>query len=376
MTPRLSRRCLIAAGLSTPLAGCGNPRREPAMSPVPVRIEVVAGGLDHPWALAFLPDGDLLVTERPGAMKRISQGKARAIAGVPPVLAEGQGGLFEVLPAPDFARTGRLFLTYAQGSVGANGTRLAVARLDGDRLRDLTPLWTASPTKRGAVHFGGRLVQLPDGTLLMTTGDGFDFREQAQRIESPLGKTIRVTETGQPAPGNPFARGPGVAPFVYTLGHRNPQGLAHDPVRGLVYQTEHGPRGGDEVNLLVRGGNFGWPVATRGMDYSGATISPFRSYRGMRDPMMDWTPSIAPSGLAVYRGTLFPEWNGDLFAGALVNRELRRIRLSPDGREVEGEERVAPQLGARVRDVRTGPDGALWLLTDEAPGQVVRLVRA
>lgn len=375
MTPALTRRALMAAGLALPVAGCGRARRAPPVSTVPLRIEVVAGGLARPWGLAFLPDGSLLVTEKPGGLKRIVRGKASDVRGVPPVLSDGQGGLFDVLPAPDFATTGRLFLTLAHGTARANGTRLVAARLDGDRLRDLSPLWTAAPTKRGAVHFGGRLVLLPDSSLLLTTGDGFDFREQAQRLDSPLGKTMRLTQAGAAAPGNPFAGREGALPEIWTLGHRNPQGLVHDAVRGRTYLSEHGPRGGDEVNLLSAGGNFGWPVATHGMDYSGATISPFTSYPGMIDPAHVWTPSIAPSGLAVLRGSMFPEWEGDLFAGALVDREVRRLKLSPDGSEVLGEERIAPQLGARVRDVRSGPDGALWLLTDETPGQVIRLVR-
>lgn len=375
MTLELSRRALVAAGLVVPIAGCSRARPVPPVSTVPVRIELVAGGLARPWGLAFLPDGDLLVTEKPGGLKRIARGKAVSIRGLPPVLSEGQGGLFDVLPAPDFGQTGRLFLTLAHGSTRANGTRLVAARLDGDRLRDLSPLWTATPSKRGAVHFGGRLLLLPDGTLLLTTGDGFDFREQAQRTDSPLGKTVRLTQDGAPAPGNPLAGTEGALPEIWTLGHRNPQGLVHDAVRGRTFLSEHGPRGGDEVNLLARGSNFGWPVATRGMDYSGATISPFTSYPGMIDPLHSWTPSIAPSGLAVLRGAMFPEWDGDLFAGALVDRELRRLRLSADGTQVLGEERVAPQLKARVRDVRSGPDGALWLLTDETPGQVLRLVR-
>ena len=361
MNLSLSRRRMLAlagTGLAAPLLGCSRADRKPPASSLPVRIEVVAGGLARPWSLAFLPDGSLLVTEKSGSMKRVAGGKARPVAGVPSVMAEGQGGLFDVVLAPDFATTGRLFLTLAQGSVAANGTRLVAARLDGDRLRDVTPLWTATPAKRGAVHFGGRLLLLPDGTLLLTTGDGFDFREEAQRASSPLGKTIRLTQAGEPAPGNPAA-GPEALPEVWTLGHRNPQGLARDPLSGRIYLSEHGPRGGDEVNLLSAGENYGWPVATRGMDYSGATISPFRSYPGMIDPVHVWTPSIAPSGLAVCRGTLFPEWEGDLFSGALVDRELRRLRLSADGARVLGEERVAPGLGARVRDVRVGPDGAL-----------------
>jgi glucose/arabinose dehydrogenase len=369
----MSRRHLLGASgaaLAFP-ARAFTSAAPPPVSPVPTAVEVIAGALDRPWGLAFLPEGGALVTEKGGTLKRIAGGRITPITGVPPVMAEGQGGLFDVLPHPDFASNGLIYLSFAHGSARANGTRLALAWLDGDRLRDVTPLWTADPLKRGPVHFGGRMVLLPDRTLLLSTGDGFDFREQAQRLESPLGKVMRLTLGGKPAPGNPFAD----APAVFSRGHRNPQGLAFDPVRRHVYATEHGPRGGDEVNLIASGRNYGWPVATRGRDYSGATISPFRSYEGMAEPLLDWTPSIAPSGLAVYRGRLFPEWSGDLIAGALVNRELRRVQLNAAGTEVLREERVLPSLGARVRDVRVAPDGALWLLTDETPGQLLRVVR-
>jgi glucose/arabinose dehydrogenase len=373
MTFTLARRQVllgVGAALGGP-ARAFHSTRPPAPSPVAVAVEVVAGGLARPWGLAFLPDGSALVTEKAGVLKRIAGGRITPIAGVPPVMSEGQGGLFDVLPHPDFASNSLIYLSYAHGTRRANGTRLALAWLDGATLRDVTPLWTADPLKRGPVHFGGRMALLPDRTLLLTTGDGFDFREQAQVTSSPLGKVMRLTLGGKPAPGNPFPENPA----VFSKGHRNPQGLAFDPVRGQVYATEHGPRGGDEVNRLASGGNYGWPVATRGRDYSGATISPFRSYEGMAEPLLDWTPSIAPSGLAVYRGPIFPQWSGDLLAGALVNREVRRVQLNAAGTEVLREERILPSLGARVRDVRVAPDGALWLLTDETPGQVLRVVR-
>ncbi|WP_194744321.1 PQQ-dependent sugar dehydrogenase [Thermaurantiacus tibetensis] len=340
-----------------------------------LRTEVVAGGLDHPWSIAFLPDGSALVTERAGGLVRIAGGRVMRIRGVPRVLTGGQGGLFDVRPHPRFAENRLVYLSYAHGSPRANGTRLARARLEGDRLVGLEVLWTATPAKRGLVHYGGRFLFLPDGTILLTTGDGFDFREDAQRRTSPLGKVMRLTEAGRPAPDNPFAGTEGALPEIWTLGHRNPQGLAFDAVRGLVYAHEHGPRGGDEVNILVPGRNYGWPVATRGRDYSGATISPYRRYPGMEEPLLDWTPSIAPSGLAVYRGAMFPEWTGDLLVGALVDREVRRVRLSPDGRQVLGQESLLKAAGARIRDVAVAPDGAVWLATDAPDGQVLRVSR-
>ncbi len=347
----------------------------PATAAVPTRVEVVASGLDHPWSLAFLPGGAVLVTERNGGLRRIEGGRMMRIAGVPKVLNEGQGGLFDVLPHPEFARNRLIYLSYAHGSTKANGTRIARARLNGNSLADVTPIFTVSPLKKGPVHYGGRMAFLPDGTLLMTTGDGFDYREQAQRLESGLGKIIRITADGKVPPGNPFAALTKAQSATYSRGHRNPQGLAFDPVRRVLFAHEHGPKGGDEVNIISAGGNYGWPVATHGMDYSGATISPFRTYKGMKDPLVVWAPSIAPSGLAVYRGAMFPEWNGDLLVGALVDREVRRVRLSADGRLV-GQESLFRQVGARIRDVRVAPDGAVWLTTDDPAGQVLRVSRA
>lgn len=342
---------------------------------VPVlKTQVMASGLDHPWSVAFLPGGGVLVTERNGGLRRIENGRVSRVTGVPPVFHEGQGGLFDVLPHPDFQQNGLVFLSYAHGTRAANGTRVARAKLVGDSLIEVTPIYTATPLKRGPVHFGGRMLLLPDRTLLLTTGDGFDFREQAQRLDSPLGKVMRITLDGKVPAGNPFVAQPTAQGAIWTRGHRNPQGLAYDPVRNLVFQHEHGPRGGDEVNVLKAGANYGWPVASKGLDYSGATISPYRTYKGMEDGLLVWVPSIAPSGLAVYRGPMFPEWNGDLLVGALVDREVRRVRLSPDGK-VLGQESLLKELGARIRDVRVAPDGSLWVTTDDPAGKVIRVSR-
>ncbi len=339
------------------------------------RVEVVASNLNHPWSLAFLPDGGVLATERNGGLRRIAGGKVTRIQGVPPVFEAGQGGLFDVLLHPDFATNKTLFLSYAHGSKAANGTRVARARLEGDRLADVTVIYTATPLKKGPVHFGGRMAFLPDGTLLLTTGDGFDFREQAQRKDSPLGKIMRITTDGEVPRDNPFVTDAKAQSAIFTFGHRNPQGLAHDPVRGIIFAHEHGPKGGDEVNILKPGANYGWPVATHGMDYSGATISPYTEYAGMAQPLLHWTPSIAPSGMAVYRGAMFPEWDGDLLVGALVDKAVRHVRLSADGRTVEGQDWLFREVGARIRDVRVAPDGSVWLTTDDPAGQVLRVTR-
>lgn len=349
-------------------------RPETASPSVATRVEVVASGLNHPWSLAFLPDGSVLVTERNGGLWRIRNGRMTRIDGVPPVLNAGQGGLFDVLPDPDFERTGVIYLSYAHGTRRANGTRVARAALAGDRIVGLDVLYTATPLKRGAVHFGGRMLFLPDKTLLLTTGDGFDLREKAQDLGSPLGKILRLDRHGRVPMDNPMARRTDALGAIWSYGHRNPQGLAWDPVRRVVYAHEHGPRGGDEVNLIVATGNYGWPIATHGLDYSGATISPFTEYKGMAGPLLHWTPSIAPSGLAVYRGAMFPEWDGDLLVGALVTREVRRVRLSPEG-NVLGQESLFRHLGERIRDVRVAPDGAVWLTTDSPEGKVLRVSR-
>lgn len=351
----------------------GLPTVAPAAAPE-LEVAVVARGLNHPWSLAFLPDGGVLVTERAGRLRLLKDGEVRTIEGVPPVLAEGQGGLFDVLLHPRFPENRLVYLSYAAGDRRANGTRVAVARLEGDRLANLRIIWSAVPAKRGSVHFGGRMAWLPDGTLLVTTGDGFDRREDAQRLSSPLGKIIRIADNGGAPGDNPFAKEARALPTIWSLGHRNPQGLAYDPVRSAVFSHEHGPRGGDEVNRIEAGANFGWPIATHGRDYSGATISPYTSYAGMVDPLHVWTPSIAPSGLAVYRGEMFPEWNGDLLVGGLVSRDVRRLRLDAMGR-VLGETSLLGDRRQRIRDVRVAPDGAVWVTVDAARGDVLRISR-
>jgi glucose/arabinose dehydrogenase len=337
------------------------------------RLDTVADELDHPWCVAFLPDGGLLVTERPGRLRRIAPdgSVSEPLAGVPPVYFAGQGGLFDVLLDPDFERNARLYLSYAHGTRQANATRVARARLEPDGLADVTVIFRVTPEKSLPQHFGGRLLFLPDGTLLLTTGEGFNFREQAQDTSSLLGKTVRINTDGSLPPDNPFADGQGGHPAVWTWGHRNPQGLARDPDSGRIYLHEHGPRGGDELNLLEPGRNYGWPAITYGMDYSGAYVSPFTRADGMEQPLTYWVPSIAPSGLAVYRGEEFPAFRGSLLVGALVDREVRRVTLNADGST--SEEALFSELGERIRDVRVAPDGAIYLVTDGNPGRVLRV---
>jgi aldose sugar dehydrogenase len=335
-----------------------------------VKVETIATGLDHPWSVAFLPDGRVLVTERKGTLRIIQNGKlvAAPVTGVPPVYHAGQGGLLDVQLHPKFAENQLVYLSYAAGNADKNLTRIVRGRLEGGRLADVRQIFDVRPAKDTPVHYGGRMAWLPDGTLAMTTGDGFEYREAAQDKASQLGKIIRVRENGTIPADNPFPDSP-----VWSLGHRNPQGLAVDPVTKRLYAHEHGPAGGDEVNVIVRGANYGWPVASFGRDYSGASISPFKRYRGMRDAMVVWTPSIAPSGLAVVSGPMFPEWRGDLLVGALVNQEVRRIDMVTG--KPGPQSNAFPQIKARIRDIRIAPDGAIWVTTDEEAGRVLRISR-
>lgn len=346
-------------------------------------ITPVAGGLDHPWSIAFLPGGDMLVTERPGRLRIIRDGKLLPdpVPGVPDVYVKSQAGLFDVVLHPDFANNQTIYLTYASGTTGANATTVARARLEGDALLDVKVIFKTAPSKDTAVHFGGRMVFLADGTFLLTLGDGFDYREEAQNLMSDLGKIVRLNDDGSIPQDNPFASRTDARPEIWTYGHRNVQAIVRDALTGHIYAHEHGPKGGDELNLIEPGKNYGWPVITYGLDYSGARISPYTEREGMEQPLVYWVPSIAPSGMTLYTGDKFPRWQGDLFVAALAGKQVRRVDLD-DGR-VAGEETLFAELDARIRDVREGPDGALYLLTEsnkvmgyfdgDEPGAVLRV---
>jgi glucose/arabinose dehydrogenase len=329
------------------------------------RLEDWATGLSQPWSIAFLPDDSALVTELGGTMRRIdSVGRVgEPLANVPAVYFAGQGGLFDVVLHPGFERNGLVYFSFAEGDPDDNGTAIARGRLSGDALHSVEIIFRNFSRKDTPVHYGGRLTFLPDGTLLLTTGDGFDYREDAQDIASGLGKVLRMNDDGSPAADNPFPE----SPWVYSYGHRNPQGLAVTE-QGAIWLHEHGPRGGDEVNRIEPGVNYGWPAITYGVDYSGAVISPYTALEGMAQPVHQWTPSIAPSGLTIYEADRFPGWQGDLLVGALVDREVRRLDL--EAAEVVSEEALFSELDVRIRDVRTGPDGFLYVLT---PARVVRV---
>jgi glucose/arabinose dehydrogenase len=337
---------------------------------VPYTLQTVATGLDKPWSLAFLPEGGYLVTELGGNLRQVSTGGeiSEPLAGVPAVYFAGQGGLFDVVLHPGFASNRLVYLSYAEGVPKDNGTAIARGRLADGALQDVEVIFRMQTRKDTPVHYGGRMAFLADGTLLLTSGDGFNYREAAQDVQSQLGKLLRMTDDGQPAAGNPFPE----APYVYSYGHRNPQGLAVS-LGGTIWLHEHGPKGGDEVNRIVAGANYGWPAITFGLDYSGQIISPHTAWTGMEQPEHYWVPSIAPSGLAVYEGEMFPEWQGDLFIGALVNQDVRRLDVT--GGETGSEEKLFSELKARIRDVRVGPDGAIYILTNGMPGELVRVIR-
>ena len=339
-------------------------------------LETVAKGLDHPWALAFLPDGRLLVTERPGRMRIVAnEGKiSPAIAGVPKVFASGQGGLHDVILDRDYADNHTIYFCYAEPAGGGGRTALARARLLDEgmsRLDDVAVILHQEGPLSSGNHFGCRIVQTPDNNLFLTLGDHFTTRNQAQNLANHLGKIVRIRPDGSVPPDNPFVGKQGAKPEIWSFGHRNPQGLALHPVTGKLWEHEHGPRGGDEVNIIEKGKNYGWPVIGYGIDYNGAKIHESTHKEGMEQPIWYWVPSIAPSGMAFYSANLFPSWRGNLFVGALAGQML--VRLELDVEKVRKEERLLQQLPERIRDVRQGPDGALWLATDSSGGRILRL---
>jgi glucose/arabinose dehydrogenase len=366
--------------VATPAADPGTARAPPP-PPQPAKVvktgykvTEIAKGLDHPWSMAFLPDGSMLVTERQGRLRLIKGGllQPQPIGGVPAVHTGSQAGLFDIVLHPNFAQNKIVYLTYAAGTAAANGTEVARARFDGSMLQDLHVIFKAAPLKDTDNHYGGRMAFLPDGTFALTIGEGFEYREKAQDLTSDLGKIVRLNEDGSVPQDNPFIGQAGVRPEIYTWGHRNEQGLIFDTQSGLLYETEHGPRGGDELNIIMAHKNYGWPVITYGMDYSGAYVSPYTQRPGLEQPVIYWTPSIAPSGLAMYRGEKFPAWKGDLFVGALAFKHLRRVHLDEHG-DVVNQEELLNDLHWRIRDVRAAPDGYLYVCTDEADGRVLRL---
>lgn len=343
---------------------------------VEVIVETVARGLANPWSLAFLPDGRMLVTERPGRLRIVSaEGKiSEPITGMPRIAARGQGGLLDIALDPNFARNNLVYLSFAEDrGDGRAGTSVLRARLDEARmaLTDSQVIFRQEPAYTGGNHFGSRLVFDRNGSLFVTLGERFDLREQAQNPGNLLGKIAHIRPEGGPAPDNPFLNRPGTRPEIWSIGHRNVQGAALNPATGELWTAEHGARGGDEINIPRKGKNYGWPVITYGVDYSGAKIGEGTKKAGMEQPIYYWDPSIAPSGMAFYTGDKFPAWRGSILVGALAGQLLSRLETSGD--RITGEERMLHQLGERIRDVRQGPDGTVYLLTDSRQGRILRI---
>jgi glucose/arabinose dehydrogenase len=371
------------------MGACAMPK-----GPVPLSAEVqeaegwstetVISGLSSPWAIVWLPgDGDtLLITEKTGRL-RMAVGYELlpdSVSGLPDMFVSGQGGLLDVSLHPDFTDNRFVYLTYSTGTEDANRTTVARGKLIGMQLRDFEEIFRVSDDKSDNQHFGSRIEWLPDGTFLLTLADGGNYirfdgdwiRIQAQQLDSHLGKVLRLTETGDPASGNPFSGSEEALPEIWSLGHRNIQGIARDPESGRIWANEHGSKGGDELNHLEAGNNYGWPEVTYSREYHYMRISDETTMPGMADPKVVWTPSQAPSGLEFYTGDRYPEWKGDLFSGGLVGEQVRRIIL--DGEEVVGEESMT--IGRRVRSVEQGPDGYLYILTDHENGELIRIVSA
>ena len=357
-------------------------------APINYEVQTLAEGLDHPWSLAFLPDGKMLVTERTGTLLLVSPDGSRETVKeftgsweFPRVhFGDGiQAGLFDVVLHPDFEENRQIYISYA-GDMADGTNTLLLTRFtfsDGE-LSDGKILFEASPSRIQGNHYGARIAFLPDGTLVMPVGDAFHFREEAQSLDNHFGKIVRLNDDGSVPADNPFVGQEGALPEIWSYGHRNPQGIlvADD---GRLLENEHGPAGGDEVNEIRKGANYGWPTVTYALDYSGGRVSPFEALEGTEQPLTHFTPSIAPSGFAQYSGDAFPDWQGDLFLSALALRHVRHIAMNEDGSLGEQAE-LFGELDVRFRDVRTGPDGMLYLLTEEegedgqAAGRILRIV--
>jgi glucose/arabinose dehydrogenase len=352
--------------------------RSPTPAPVngAVRVETVAKGLEHPWGLEFLPDGRMVVTERPGRLRIVDRdGRlSEPLAGVPKVFARGQGGLLDVALSPNFAKDRLVYLSYAEPGEGGAGTAVARGQLAERGLDKTEVIWRQAPKVNSSNHFGSRIVFRPDGTLFVTTGDRFAYREKAQDLSTTLGKIVRINPDGSAPRDNPFAGRSGARPEIWSYGHRNVQAAALHPQTAELWTGEHGARGGDELNRVEAGKNYGWPVITYGVDYSGAKIGEGTAKPGMEQPVYYWDPVIAPSGMVVYTGDAFPDWKDNIFIGSLNPGGL--VSLAMKNSKVAREERYLGDLRERIRDVRQATDGSLYLLTDRGNGRVLRITPA
>lgn len=335
------------------------------------RLVQLLADIDHPWALAFLPDGDMLISERSGTLWLFDGRVLVPVSGSPGVAQVGQGGLLDIAIHPDFEMNNLVYLSYADAYDGGYGTVVARAQLSGSSLTGMEEVFRTGKASSGGHHFGSRLAFDNDGRLYVTLGER-GSRDRAQDLSDQAGSILRLNDDGSIPGDNPFVGVAGAAPEIFTYGHRNAQGLALNPTSGEIWAHEHGPQGGDEINIIASGSNYGWPIITYGAEYgSGDPIGDGTSAPGMEQPVTYWIPSIAPSGMAFYTGSAFPNWNGDLFVGALAGQHLRRVEL--DGDRVVSEEVLLRGLVGRVRDVRVGPDGFIYIVTDEDNGGLYRL---
>ncbi|PPC87279.1 MAG: hypothetical protein CTY31_05580 [Hyphomicrobium sp.] len=353
----------------------------PAAPKTPITVTEVANGLENPWGMQFLADGRILVTERPGTMRIVAMdGKvSEPIKGLPNVVQGGQAGLLDVLLAPDFATSGLIYFSFSEPRANSkNGTSVVRAKLslkdNGGEISDGLVIFRQEPAFSGRHHFGSRLVWNTDGTLFITTGERSSQRDLAQDLDTHLGKVIRINADGTVPTDNPFVGQDGKRPEIWSYGHRNLQGAALNPATGTLWTTEHGAQGGDELNIPRAGKNYGWPIITWGENYGGGKIGEGTSKDGLEQPVYYWKPSIATSGLAFYTGDLFKDWKGNVLAGGLAGAVLERLVL--DGDKVVAVEKLLADRGDRIRDVRQGPDGAVWVLTDDADGKLLRITPA
>jgi len=377
MTPTMSRRPLAAflvLALAWPAtASFAADTREFPSENGPVRVTTIAEGLEHPWGLAFLPDGRMLVTERPGRLRLVNADGtvSRPIAGVPRVQARGQGGLLDVALHPKFDENGLVYLSFSEPGSGGAGTSVARGRLEGETLKDVQVIFRQAPKVDTGFHYGSRLVFDREGKLYVSSGDR-GMQDTAQDLTRGQGKLFKLNDDGTPVADLPLAAREGTHPGVFSYGHRNIQGMALHPQTGLVWAHEHGPRGGDEINVPRAGRNYGWPVITYGINYNGTTIGDgLKEKAGMEQPLHQWTPSIGASGFAFYTADRFPAWKGNAFVGSLALTHLQRLVL--DGERVADTEVLLDDWNERIRDVRQGPDGALYVLTDARDGQIAKV---
>ena len=335
-----------------------------------IKVETVAKGLDRPWGLAFLPDGEMLVTEKPGTLRRVAKDGtvSKPLSGVPKVVATGQGGLLDVALDPEFSSNRLVYLTYSEPGEGGASTAVARGKLGENGLDDVEVIFRQEPKVQGGNHFGSRLAFAPDGTLFVTLGERFQF-DPAQDLASDLGKIVRINPDGSIPKDNPFVGKENARPEIWSYGHRNPQGAAIHPETGKVWETEFGPRGGDELNIPLAGSNYGWPVVSWGTHYDGKDIPDPPTHPEFADAIYHWNPVISPSGITFYTADAIPAWKGNLLIAGLSEQAI--VRLTLDGEKVTGEERIP--LGARIRDVQQAPDGSVYALTDEGDGKILRL---